>query len=122
MWSFDSRAGASMPSALITDGLFFPWAADLGDLGALAWREDGEAYVLEGRLHGFEPTDVHIDVHGRALEIRAERGCDRERHGARSFRHRVTLPRGADADAMAMTFEDGMLSVRVPKAAARRAN
>ena len=94
-----------------------PWIAKLGTLN---WREDGEAYFLEGSLPGFRKRDIAIEARERTLDIRAERrrGVWKKEH--RSFRQSVTLPSGADASAIRASFEGDRLSICIPKLAHAR--
>jgi HSP20 family molecular chaperone IbpA len=80
---------------------------------------EDDQYVLRAELPGIDPdNDVEITVDGGVLTIKAERREDKKegtrsefRYGA--FTRSVTLPAGADQDAITATFGDGILEVRV---------
>ncbi|EGV33061.1 hypothetical protein ThidrDRAFT_0739 [Thiorhodococcus drewsii AZ1] len=91
----------------------------------------GDAYVVDVLLQNIEPDAVEIRPAGQGLLIRydTERRVDRENqlpnggyassysvsHGAAS--RRVGLPRDADLSAMSTEIEDGVIQVRIPRAA-----
>lgn len=87
-------------------------------LAHLAWREDAEAYYLEGSFRDFRKRDIAIEARDHSLEIRAERerGIWKTREHS-SFRQVVTIPGDADATQIDATFEGGELSIRIPKLA-----
>jgi len=82
---------------------------------ALAWRDDGTTYWLEGPLRGFRKREITIEVRDGTLEVRAERLPGFWTKERRSFRHVVTLPSGADASAIDARFAGGELSICIPK-------
>ena len=88
-------------------------------------RMTGDELVVEGQLPGFKPDDVEITIENGRLAIRAEASTDEEhqdgdclvreiRRG--SFSRTVALPSGLEADKASATFEDGVLTLRIPKA------
>ncbi|MFE2752320.1 Hsp20/alpha crystallin family protein [Actinosynnema sp. NPDC059335] len=83
--------------------------------------EDG-TYVLRAELPGLDAdSDIAVSTTGDRLTITAEREQRaREQHRSEfrygSFTRTVTLPKGADADAMTATYRKGILEVRVPVA------
>ena len=91
----------------------------------------GDTYRLEADLPGVDPKSVDIDVDGQLLTIRAERSvtvADDARWLARgrqsgTFVRRFTLGQGIDRDAIAATYDNGVLSLSIPvseKAKARK--
>ena len=88
--------------------------------------EDG--FTVEVELPGVDKKDVDIAVDGRRLTITGERK-ERERVGilrrrTRSvgrFQYEVVLPSDVDADAVTASLDDGVLTVRAPKASNGRA-
>ena len=91
----------------------------------------GDTYRLDADLPGIDPKSVDIDVDGQLLTIRAERTvtvADDARWLARgrqtgSFVRRFTLGQGIDRDAIAATYDNGVLSLSIPvseKAKARK--
>lgn len=88
--------------------------------------EEG-TYVLRAEMPGIDPDkDVTVSVEDDILTIRGERQEEekdkqhREFHYG-SFTRSITLPKGVDADEITATYTDGVLEVRVPKAAAESA-
>jgi HSP20 family molecular chaperone IbpA len=88
--------------------------------------EEG-TYVLRAEMPGIDPDkDVTVSVEEDVLTIRGERREEekdkqhREFHYG-SFTRSITLPKGVDADEITATYTDGVLEVRVPKAAAESA-
>ncbi len=91
----------------------------------------GDTYRLDADLPGVDPASVEIDVDGELLTIRAERAsyaADDARWVARgrrtgTFVRRFSLGRGVDRDAIAASYDNGVLSLSIPlseKAASRK--
>lgn len=87
-------------------------------------EDTGEAYEVHADLPGFEKSAVSVEVDGRTLRVRAERDeaasvteryVRRERHHE-SVSRAVSLPGDVQADAATASFENGVLTVRLPKA------
>ena len=87
-------------------------------------EETDDAYTVEMDLAGVKKEDVHIEVSGRRLAVTGERK-EKEREGIMRrrtrtvgrFRYEVVLPDDVSADKIEATMNDGVLTVRVPKAA-----
>ena len=83
------------------------------------YLEEG-AYVLRAELPGIDPTkDVEVEVEGDMLHIRGERREETKEKNHRefhygSFRRTMSLPKGAKADQITASYNDGVLEVRVP--------
>ena len=84
-----------------------------------------DALVVEAALPGIKPEDVDITVEDSTLTIRGEFRDERQsgegeslvseiRRG--SFGRTITLPSGLEADKATATFENGVLTLRIPKA------
>jgi len=84
-----------------------------------------DALLVEAALPGFRPDDVDVTVEDGTLTIRAETSTERKegegdylvqeiRRGAVS--RSVGLPSGLEPDKAEATFEDGVLTLRIPKA------
>ena len=88
----------------------------------------GDAYLLEADLPGFNKRDIHLDVNGDMLTVRAERRANREEKDEnnrliRSERSYGSYSRefdlsGVDADGITAKYEDGVLKLNLPKKAA----
>ena len=70
----------------------------------------GDGYEFSVALPGVRPADLDVSVEGGVLLLKGT-----ARHG--SFERRLRLPRDADGSASSATFEDGLLSLSVPRAA-----
>lgn len=123
-----TRRLARLVEAAGGSGWSAPW---LGGLDAFLppadLEETDDAYVLEVELPGVQKRDVHVEVSGRRLTVSGERK-ERERVGILRRRTRtvgrfiseVVLPGELDEDAVSASLADGVLTVRVPKAASER--
>jgi HSP20 family protein len=95
---------------------------DAGVAVDLVERDD--AYVLTADLPGYDREDVDVSVAGDRLTVaaardREERAAD-ERYLRRERRHRevsrtVSLPGEVDADDASAEYDDGVLTVTLPK-------
>ena len=91
--------------------------------------ETDEHFVLRADLPGLSEQDVSIELDDNVLTVSGERKVEQEekREGfhrvERSFgrfRRSLKLPDGVDADAIAATFDKGVLEIRIPKPEARK--
>lgn len=88
--------------------------------------KDGN-YEIRAEIPGVDPgKDVDITVRDGLLTIKAERTEKKESEGRSefsygSFARSVTLPRGADEDAITASYDKGILTVSVPVAADKAA-
>ncbi len=88
-------------------------------------RQTEGAYVLEASVPGFKPEDVEVTVDQNVLTIsgtqRAESeeqkgGWIRRERRTGSFHRQVVLPAEVRADEISAGFENGVLTVTVPRA------
>ncbi len=101
-----------------------------GDGGARRWVpamdlvENADAFVLRADLPGLKQDDVRIEIEDTVLTVSGERrpehvaqdeGFYRVERPFGAFSRSLTLPRGIDAGAVAASFENGVLEVRIPK-------
>jgi HSP20 family protein len=103
------------------------WTSIAGE--AAAWvpdvdvEEQDDAYVLEAELPGVDRKDVNVELVGNELTVTGELK-ERERKGVLRRRMRrvgrfelhVVLPDRVDADGIQAELENGVLTVRIPKA------
>jgi HSP20 family molecular chaperone IbpA len=81
--------------------------------------KDG-TYELRAEIPGVDPAkDVDITVRDGVLTVKAERSEKKESNGRSefsygSFMRSVTLPAGADEDAIKASYDKGILTVTVP--------
>jgi len=90
-------------------------------------REDGREIAIEVELPGIKPEDVDVTAENGVLTIRGEkRSTSTENSEGRyhiversygTFTRSFQLPTGVDEKGIAAEFNDGLLVVRVPKAA-----
>ena len=79
-----------------------------------------DSYELRAEIPGVDPDkDVDITVRDGVLTIKAERSEKKEANGRSefsygSFLRSVTLPAGADEDAIKASYDKGILTVSVP--------
>jgi HSP20 family protein len=86
-------------------------------------EEADDTYLVEIELPGVDKKDVDIAIDGRRLTVTGERK-ERERTGilrrrTRSvgrFHYEVVLPGDIGEDGITASLDDGVLTVRVPKA------
>jgi HSP20 family protein len=90
-------------------------------------EETDDAFVVEIELAGVKKDDVNIELSGRRLVISGERK-ERERVGilrkrtrtVGQFHYEVVLPADLDEDGVTAELNEGVLTLRVPKAASER--
>lgn len=86
-------------------------------------EETDDAFVVEIELPGVKKSDVSIDLEGRRLIVHGERK-ERERTGilrwqtrrVGEFHHEVVVPAEVDEEGIEASLEEGVLSIRLPKA------
>lgn len=88
-------------------------------------RDDDEQFVVTADLPGFEKEDIDVEVRDRTLRIDArheeEFGTDesdfvRRERSKRSLSRSVSLPEDVDEEGASASFENGVLTVELPKA------
>jgi HSP20 family protein len=90
-------------------------------------EESDDAYTVELELPGVKKDDISVEVSERRVVVSGERK-ERERTGilrrrTRSvgrFHYEVNLPSAVDDEGVEASLNEGVLSVRVPKAASER--
>jgi HSP20 family protein len=96
---------------------------------AMDLLERGDEFVLRADLPGVPEENVAIEIKDNVLQISGERKAEHEEEGQSYYRaeraygtftRTLTLPDGVDPDAVAASFADGVLEVRVPKPAERK--
>ncbi len=92
--------------------------------------QDGDSIVIHGTLPGVKAEDISVTIDDGVLEIKAESKTDhQEQNGnylirerrAGKFHRVLRLPDSVDADKAETRYEDGVLTVRLPKVEARKA-
>jgi HSP20 family protein len=92
---------------------------------ALDVHQNAEEIVVSAALPGLKADDVDITITGQTLSIRGEFKADesierdqylyRERRFG-TFNRQLQLPVRVQGDATTATFDDGVLTLRIPKA------
>jgi HSP20 family protein len=91
--------------------------------------ETDEHFVLRADLPGMSEQDVDLSLEDNVLTVSGERKAEHEerREGyyrveraSGAFSRSLTLPEGVEGDAIAATFDKGVLEVRIPKPEARK--
>ncbi|MFO7742397.1 MAG: Hsp20/alpha crystallin family protein [Anaerolineae bacterium] len=113
---------------LFEESFVRPRGADLAPRvrGTLAvdMYETDEDVVVKASVPGIDPEDLDISITGDTLTIRGESRAEEEveednyiyrerRYGA--FSRAVTVPTSVEADKAEAEFEDGVLTLRLPK-------
>ncbi|MGN0479122.1 MAG: Hsp20/alpha crystallin family protein [Hominenteromicrobium sp.] len=87
--------------------------------------DNGKEYVLEADLPGFDKKDIHLDIKDDVLTIHAERKAEREETNEQnnyvrcerswgSYSRQFDLS-GIDADSIRAKYENGVLTLTMPK-------
>jgi HSP20 family protein len=93
---------------------------------AIDISEDDDSYVVTAELAGATKDDVTLELHDNVLTLRGEKRNEREEKKEHSryvertygtFSRSFTLPANADGDRISASFQDGVLTVTVPKTA-----
>lgn len=91
--------------------------------------ENDEAYVLEMELPGFSREDIELTVERNVLTVSGRRSVEEEtedvtfhlrERGTTRFSRSFALPRSMDGDGVEARFDNGVLTVTLPKAAEAR--
>jgi len=102
------------------------WNSEPMSLAVDLYEKD-EALVLKASLPGLKPEDVDVSISGDTVTIKgeskAEEEISRENYHCRERRYGVftrslTLPVPVDADKTEAIFENGVLTLTIPKAEA----
>ena len=112
---------------------FDPWRPLIGAVSLQGFtpladiEESDDAFVMEVELPGVKKGDITIEVSGRRMSVRGERK-EKERDGilrrseriVGNFSYEVTLPNDIDPDKVEASLEEGVLTVKAPKAQGAR--
>lgn len=89
-------------------------------------HENSDEVIVRALLPGFDPSSLRVQVEDDVLVIAGDRpaaegarAVHRERWTG-TFRREVALGTHVDVDRVEARYDDGILSVRLPKAAAKK--
>ena len=91
--------------------------------------ETDDHFVLRADLPGLGEEDVRLEVADDVLTLSGERAFEHEakkdgfyrlERATGAFSRSLTLPEGVDAEAIAASFDKGVLEIRIPKPEQRR--
>ncbi len=123
------REMMSLRSAMdrLFDDAFFSgrgeWQPFSGEL-ALDVAEKGDEFIVKASIPGMSPDDLDISFSGRTLTIKGEYKAEEEKEDVQyhlrerrygSFARSLTLPTPVNADAIQAHFENGVLTLTLPK-------
>jgi len=111
---------------------FAEMGEEFGDLGATGAgihvdvADAGDEIVVVADVPGFEPDSIDVSVTGRQLRISAEHSTEtrmddentqyyRRERSQRSVSRTVSLPTDVEEHEAAASFENGVLTVELPK-------
>jgi HSP20 family protein len=91
-------------------------------------RDAGDDLEVSAEVPGFKPEDLHVSYEGGSLVIRGERqdevpegySIHRKERTTVRFARAFTLPTRVDPDKIEASLRDGILELRLPKAAEER--
>jgi HSP20 family protein len=87
--------------------------------------ERDDAFVVKAAIPGVKPEDVEVVVQGERLTLRAESRADEEQRGDNwlmrehrygSLQRTVTLPASVSSERAEARIDNGVLTLRLPKA------
>lgn len=88
-------------------------------------EETSDALVLTAELPGMKHEDIDIELEDGVLTIQGEKKEEQKDEGTQgllyerrwgSFTRKFTLPRAVDANGISASYENGILTIHVPKA------
>jgi HSP20 family protein len=107
--------------------MFWPYPRSFGfGQPAADFTEDAETFRITAELPGLTLKDIDLSLTGRALVLRGEKHDERQETGETyrlaernfgSFERTFYLPETVDQDKIGAKFENGVLTVTLPKTA-----
>jgi len=96
---------------------------------ALNIWEDGECFCAEAEVPGMSMDQIDVQIVGNELTIKGERPTleekkltyHRQERGSGTFSRSISLPSEVSPDKVEAVLKDGVLTIKLPKAAAARA-
>ena len=113
-------------NSLFQDSFVHPGGARVGASSLpLDVSETADEFVVRASMPGVKPEEVQITFHGDTLTIRGETRAEEEKKGQTwyvrerkvgAFQRSVTLNAPVNADAANARFDNGVLTLTLPKA------
>lgn len=75
----------------------------------------GDAYMVEVEVPGTPPDDIDIDLGAASILLSTEARAQRAEGAARRYYGTVELPEEIDADQATVSYDFGLLTLRLPK-------
>ncbi len=105
------------------DDMFGKWGVKNSTIPSVDVYEDEKAYYLEAELPGYTVDDVNIHVEKHVLHISSEKINEKKENkkflvrerGYVKFDRSFTLPEGINEDQIEAEFNNGVLTVTLPK-------
>jgi HSP20 family protein len=94
---------------------------------SISLKEQGNDYVVKADIPGVQESDININLDGRLLSISAQTSTSQQETDAKghaieqdryasSFQEAFTLPGPVNASGMHSQYQDGVLTLTIPKA------
>ena len=102
------------------------WAENRDQTLGINVREEDEAYILSALVPGIEAEDLNIQVLEDVVHVKAERKADEDGNylvqelPTGALTRTLRLPAAIDADQVDAKVTNGVLTLRLPKAASAR--
>ena len=124
MLSLRDMMGRLMENAFISPD---QWFDEYGmRMPAIDVSENDDAYVVRAELPGWKPENIEITCEGNTVSLKGQlENEDQQNDGSTRWHHRemrrtsfersITLPAEVEADKATADFENGVLTLRLPK-------
>lgn len=130
---FSGLGGSRLPLSAFERSFDRLFSSALSDFAALAgaledrggWNrfavdlfEDKDSYFVRAELPGFDRKEFNVEMVDDYLTIsgtRKEFGADGKETQSASFSRSIAIPEAVQADKVSATYEDGILTVTLPK-------
>lgn len=129
MLSLRDMMGRLMENAFISPD---QWLDDFGmHLPAMDVSEMDDAYVVKAELPGWKPENIEVTCEGDTVTLKGQlENEDQREDGSTRWHHRemrrtsfersITLPSEVEADKANANFDNGILTLRIPKSEAAK--
>ena len=125
MMSLREAMNRLFEESLVRPGFVGGTEGGAGVAAPLDVYETEESVVLKAAVPGIKPEDLDVSITGEVLTIKGEFKQEEQTSGQRnylrqerrfgSFCRQLTLPTAVDANKVSATFDDGILTLEMPK-------